>query len=274
MLAVIETHADALRPAVFFGLLALFVVLERVCPRRRRTQPLVGRWTTNLGLATIGTVLLALLPALSAVAAAQWAGAAGWGLFNLIAAPLWLEVLLTLVLLDLAIYGQHVATHKVPALWRLHRVHHADPDLDTTSGIRFHPIEILLSVAYKMAVVVLLGPAVAAVILYEAMLNAMALFNHACVRLPRRVDAVLRWAVVTPDVHRVHHSVHPDETDSNYGNTLTLWDRLFGTFVAQPRDGHEAMQLGLNTIAPKTANRLDRALTLPAAPLVPDVARR
>lgn len=241
-------YEAAIRLAVFLGLFALLASVEALAPRRPRSQPRRRRWFTNWGIVVLDTLtlrLVAIAVPLLAVGAALDAGARGWGLFNRIDAPLWAEIVATILILDLAIWAQHLVTHKIPVLWRLHRVHHADIDMDVTTAIRFHPVEIALSMGLKIGLVYLLGPAAVAVILFEILLNGMAMFNHANIDLPPRVDAVLRRIVVTPDMHRVHHSVHRDEHDTNYGFSLSVWDRLFGTYRAQPRGGHLGMETGL-----------------------------
>lgn len=254
-----------LRLSVFLGLFALFAVLEAWAPRRARVQPRGGRWFTNLSLVVIDTLTLralsVLLPAL-AVGAALDAWRNDWGLFNQLTWPLWTEMLLTILILDLAIWAQHLVTHKVPAFWRFHRVHHADRDLDVTSGLRFHPVEIAASMALKIGLVYLLGPQALAVLLFEVLLNGTALFNHANLRLPPWLDRVVRLVLVTPDMHRVHHSVIREEHDSNFGFALSIWDRIFGTYRAQPAGGHDAMQVGLEWQDEKPA-RLGWALWLP-----------
>lgn len=237
-----------LRLSIFFGLFALLALAEALAPRRPRQQPRSSRWTTNWGITIANTLtlrLMALALPLLAVGAAADAQSQGWGLFNLLGWPAWLEVLLSVLVLDLAIWAQHLVTHKVPFLWRLHRVHHADVDIDVTTAIRFHPLEIALSMLLKIGLVYLLGPSALAVILFEILLNGTAMFNHANWRLPMGLDRVLRLVLVTPDMHRVHHSVHRAEHDSNYGFALSIWDRLFGTYIAQPAKGHDAMEIGL-----------------------------
>ncbi len=203
---------------------------------------------TNWGIVIVDTLTiraLAIAMPLLAVGAAIDADAKGWGLFNALSLPLWLEIALTILILDFLIWGQHVITHKIPLLWRLHQVHHADPDFDVTTAIRFHPLEIALSMILKIGAVYALGPAALAVILFEILLNGMAMFNHANLRLPLRLDAALRRIIVTPDMHRVHHSVHRAEHDTNYGFSLSIWDQLFGTYRPQPDGGHEGMKVGL-----------------------------
>jgi sterol desaturase/sphingolipid hydroxylase (fatty acid hydroxylase superfamily) len=253
-----------LRLGAFVVVLALMAAAETVAPRRARAVPRRMRWPANLGLAALGTVLVRALPALGAVGVAALGEVHGWGVLRAAApVPAGLASALTVLLLDLAIYFQHVLFHAVPALWRLHRVHHADLDFDVTTGLRFHPLEILISAALKAAVVAALGPPVAAVILFEVLLNAGSLFNHANWRLPPAVDAALRWVVVTPDMHRVHHSIRTRETNSNFGFTLPWWDRLLGTYRAQPAAGHERMILGIAAFRDVRDLRLDRLLVQP-----------
>lgn len=237
-----------IRLGVFLGLFGLFATLEALAPRRARTQPRATRWVTNWGITIANTLTLralALGMPLLAVGAAVDAAAQGWGLFNQLAWPVALEVILAILIFDFAIWAQHLITHKIPLLWRLHRVHHADVDMDVTTAIRFHPIEIALSMLLKIGLVYLLGPAALAIILFEILLNGTAMFNHANIKLPAALDAVIRRVLVTPDMHRVHHSVHRHEHDSNYGFALSIWDRLFGTYIAQPAAGHDQMQVGL-----------------------------
>ena len=256
-----------LRFGSFALMFALMATLEFLQPRRALSGQKGHRWLTNfgiLGLATITARLVGQLAApLAAVGMAGLAASQGWGLLNIIALPGWAELLLAIVLLDLAIWAQHVITHKVPVFWRMHRVHHADRDIDLTTAIRFHPFEIVLSMLYKAAIVALLGPAVWAVILYEIVLNGAAIFNHANVRLPLWLDRSLRTLVVTPDMHRVHHSIHRDEHDTNYGNLLSVWDRLFGTYTPQPRQGHEGMTIGLPDYQSERPDRIVWSLLLP-----------
>ncbi len=238
----------AIRLTVFIGLFALFAAVEAWAPRRDRRQTRAKRWVTNWGIILIDTLTLramAIFLPLLAVGAAVDAQANGWGLFNAVDWPVTLEVLIAILVLDFVIWAQHLITHKIPILWRLHRVHHADVDIDVTTAIRFHPIEIALSMVLKIGVVYLLGPSALAVILFEILLNGTAMFNHANIRLPLGLDRALRTVLVTPDMHRVHHSVNREEHDSNYGFALSIWDRMFGTYIAQPKDGHEAMDIGL-----------------------------
>ena len=239
------THEGPIRLGIFAGVLTLMALLEWLAPRRRLSLGRGRRWFANLAIVVVNTAVLRLLFPILAVAAAAAAQTAGWGLFNLVALPFWLEVLLAVLALDLLIYWQHRLFHVVPLFWRIHRMHHADIDIDVTTALRFHPIEIVLSMLIKLAAVWLLGPAAVAVLLFEVLLNGTAMFNHANLRLPAGVDRAIRLLLVTPDMHRVHHSVHLEETNSNYGFSVPWWDRLFGSYRDQPRDGHEAMRIGL-----------------------------
>jgi len=238
-----------IRLAVFLGLFALLASAETLLPRRVRSQTRKARWFTNISITVIDTLtvrLMAVLLPVLAVAAAADATANGWGLLAAVDWPAWLEVIIAMLVLDFVIWAQHLITHKVPLLWRLHRVHHADVDLDVTTAIRFHPVEIALSMLLKIGVVYALGPTAFAVILFEIVLNGSAMFNHANIKLPLTVDKYLRLILVTPDMHRVHHSVHRHEHDSNYGFSLSIWDRMFGTYIAQPEKSHDDMAIGLH----------------------------
>jgi len=252
-----------IRLGIFFGVLVVMAAWEHLAPRRRQEVPRLVRWPNNLGIVVVDTLLVRLIFPTAAVGLALVAEAQGWGLFNALAAPWWVAVIGSVIVLDLAIYLQHVLFHAVPALWRLHRVHHADLEFDVTTGLRFHPVEILLSMGIKLAVVVALGPPAVAVLIFEVVLNATAMFNHGNVRLPAHVDRVVRWVVVTPDMHRVHHSVRPDETNSNFGFNLPWWDRLLGTYRAQPADGHEGMTIGIEQFRQPRELWLDRMLIQP-----------
>lgn len=253
----------AIRLAVFFGVLTAMAGWEVAAPRRRREIPRLIRWTNNLAVVVIDTALVRLVFPVVAVGFALIAAQRGWGLFNAYDVPVWIAFLVSVAALDLAIYLQHVMFHAVPALWRLHRMHHADLEFDVTTGLRFHPVEILLSMAIKLAIVAVLGPPAAAVLVFEVLLNATAMFNHSNIRIPPAVDRVLRWVVVTPDMHRVHHSIHPNETNSNFGFNLPWWDRLLGTYRPQPRDGHEAMTIGIEQFRTRRDLWLDRMLIQP-----------
>jgi sterol desaturase/sphingolipid hydroxylase (fatty acid hydroxylase superfamily) len=269
----IQTHEAMIRLGFFLGIFALMATWEVVAPRRARLLTRLQRWSSNLGLVVLNTLLLRLLFPAAAVGMALSVNAQGWGLLNALTWPVWTEVLLAVVVLDFAIWVQHVLFHAVPALWRLHRVHHADLDYDLTTGARFHPVEIILSMLIKFAVIAALGPPVVAVILFEVILNAMAMFNHANVGLPPRLDRALRWLVVTPDMHRVHHSIEDDETNSNFGFNLSWWDRLLGTYRAEPRAGQQGMTIGIRDHRdPRRVDRLDGMLVLPFVGQVTDYA--
>jgi len=257
------TAEPQLRLAVFLGVLVAMALWELAAPRRRREIPRVIRWTNNLALVVVDTVILRLSFPILAVGLAVMAGERGWGLFNVLDLPAWVAVVVCIAALDLAIYLQHVMFHAVPALWRLHRMHHADLEIDVTTGLRFHPVEILLSMAIKLAAVAALGPPAVAVLIFEVLLNATAMFNHSNIRLPRGLDRVLRWIVVTPDMHRVHHSIVPAETNSNFGFSLPWWDRLLGTYRAQPAAGHEGMTIGIEQFRTRRDLWLDRMLIQP-----------
>jgi len=245
----ILSHEMPIRLGCFFGIFAVMALWEIITPRRQLQTSKAIRWANNLGLVFFNSFVLRLAFPAAAVGMAVFAGEQGWGLFNYIEAPFWLAVVASVVMLDFFIWLQHVMVHAVPLLWRLHRVHHADLDFDVTTGARFHTLEILLSMLIKFAVIVLLGPPVVAVIVFEVVLNATAMFNHGNVRIPASIDRLLRLFVVTPDMHRVHHSVEDDETNSNFGFNLPWWDYLFGTYRAQPRAGHEAMTIGIRTFS-------------------------
>jgi sterol desaturase/sphingolipid hydroxylase (fatty acid hydroxylase superfamily) len=252
-----------LRLSVFFGVFAAMALWERTAPKRRLSLPRRGRWLTNWAVAALDTALVRLLFPAAAVGAALDAGAQGWGLFNALDWPVWLEFLLTLVALDFAIWAQHVASHKIPLLWRLHRVHHADRDIDVTTAIRFHPVEIALSMALKIGLVYALGASAWAVVAFEVILNGCAMFNHSNVRLPAAADRALRLLIVTPDMHRVHHSVLRREHDSNYGFNLSVWDRLFRVYTPEPEGGHGGMTIGLAPWQDDRPARLGWTLALP-----------
>ncbi len=269
----ITANEAALRLGFFLGILLLLGIAEALLPRRQRLLTRLQRWTSNLGIVVINTVLLRLLFPAAAVGMALFAQSAGWGVFNTFELPFWIAVLVSVLVLDFMIWLQHVMVHAVPALWRLHRVHHADLDFDVTTGLRFHPLEIILSMGIKFAVIAVLGPPVLAVILFEILLNATSMFNHSNLRLPLGLDRVLRLFVVTPDMHRVHHSVADDETNSNFGFNLPWWDRLFGTYKAQPREGHEGMTIGIDTFRdPRQCDGLKGMLLMPFVGKVTDYA--
>lgn len=260
--SIIELET-ALRLSAFVGVFALAAGWEALAPRRRASFTRRQRWPHNLALLALDVLLLRLLAPGAAIAVAIAAETQHWGLLHAVDLPAWVELLTAIVLLDLAIYLQHVVFHAVPVLWRLHRVHHSDPDFDVTTGTRFHPLEILLSVALKCVVVAALGAPAVAVLAFEVLLNATAIFNHSNGRLPPAVDRYLRWLLVTPDMHRVHHSIVRCETDSNFGFNLPWWDRLFGTYRAQPAAGHVAMRIGVEGLGGPHELRIGRLLTQP-----------
>jgi sterol desaturase/sphingolipid hydroxylase (fatty acid hydroxylase superfamily) len=253
----------SLRLGFFFGILVIMALWELLAPRRSLIADKRLRWVNNLGLVLLNTVVLRLLVPVGAAGAAGAAKSRGWGLFNNSATSAWLADAICIVALDLAIYLQHVMFHAIPALWRLHMVHHADLDFDVTTGLRFHTIEILLSFGIKCAAIVLLGASPVAVVAFEVLLGGTSMFNHGNVRLPTWLDRALRWVVVTPDMHRVHHSVMRRETNSNFGFNLPWWDRLLGTYRDQPVNCHEGMTIGLAQFRDDRVERLPLMLLLP-----------
>jgi len=238
-------YQTPLRVGFFLGLFALIAVWEWLKPRRQQSARRVSRWANNLGLVVVASLLVRLVVPMGLAVIAFQVQAAGWGLFNHLTLSLWLEIVLALVLLDLAIYWQHRMFHQVPVLWRLHRVHHSDLAFDVSTAVRFHPLEILLSIFIKGLLVLMLGIPATAIIIFEVILNGVALFNHGNIRLPKGLDGVLRSVLVTPDMHRVHHSNIPSETNSNYGFNLSIWDKIFGSHTAQPQKGHQGINIGL-----------------------------
>jgi sterol desaturase/sphingolipid hydroxylase (fatty acid hydroxylase superfamily) len=256
-------HEPLVRLGAFAAVLAAVAWGEHVAPLHRRALSRRLRWTGNLGVMALGTLLVRLFFPLLAVGLAITAEGRGWGLCHILGLPGWAAFVASLLALDLTIYLQHVMFHAVPALWRLHRMHHADLELDVTSGVRFHPLEIVLSMGVKLAFVLVFGPPAVAVLVFEVVLNATSLFNHGNLKLPGPVDDVLRWIVVTPDMHRVHHSIRPNETNSNFGFNLPWWDRLLGTYRARPIDGIDGMTIGLEQFRTTRDLRLDRMLLQP-----------
>ncbi len=252
-----------IRLIFFFGIFAAMALWEVKAPKRPLSLSRELRWSNNLGLLVINSFLLRLFFPAAAVGFALQAEMKGWGLFNQVELPVWIAVLCSVILLDLAIYWQHRLFHRVPILWQYHRVHHADLDYDVTTATRFHPIEILLSMVIKMVVIMLIGAPALAVMVFEIILNGCAMFNHGNVRLPSAVDKVVRTFLVTPDMHRVHHSVVKSEHDSNYGFNLSIWDRLFGSYVAQPAAGHLGMKIGLNQFRDPENQMLIKLLRMP-----------
>lgn len=259
----ILSNESAVRILSFVLVLSVMAVWEVVASRRPQTLHRSVRWPGNLAVVVLDTLAVRLLFPLAAVGAAIYASEQGWGVLNLVSIPAWVAVVLAVLALDLAIYFQHRIFHAVPWLWRLHRMHHADLEFDVTTGLRFHPLEILLSMAIKMAVVVLIGAPALAVVLFEVLLNAASLFNHGNVRLPQRVDRGVRLVLVTPDMHRVHHSATQRETDSNFGFSVPWWDRLFRTYRAQPEKGHLGMIIGIEDFRTEHDLRLDQMLMQP-----------
>lgn len=260
----ITNHEISIRLSFFFGVFIIMAIWEMVAPRRQLIVPKLLRWSNNLALVFLNSVLLRLLFPAAAVGMAFFASEQGWGIFNYYSVPLTVAVIASVIIMDGMIYLQHVMVHAVPTLWRLHRVHHADPDIDVTTGARFHPLEIILSMLIKFAVIIVLGPPVIAVIIFEIVLNATAMFNHSNVRLNLTLDKYLRLFVVTPDMHRVHHSVEADETNSNFGFSLPWWDKLFGTYREQPRAGHNKMTIGIHQFnQPSEVTWLHKMLVLP-----------
>ena len=257
----------AIRLAVFVFVFAIMALIELAAPKRKLVAPKGRRWLTNLGISVTGTLLLRLMAMLAvplaAIAAAAYAEAHGIGLLHQVEWPQWVKLAIALLALDLAIWAQHLASHKIPLLWRLHRVHHADRDIDVTTAVRFHPVEIGLSMLWKIVVVLALGASPLAVFLFEVILNACAMFNHANIALPSWLDGRLRLLIVTPDMHRVHHSVERREHDANYGFNLSLWDRLFRTYVAEPEGGHQGMRIGLAPYQTDAPTRFGWCLALP-----------
>ena len=257
-------HETAIRLGFFSGILGAMALWELAAPRRVLTVPKLIRWVNNIGIVVINSFLLRIIFPSATVGVSVFAQKHGWGLFNHFQLPYWVDVVLSVVALDFIIYLQHVMFHAIPVFWRIHRMHHADLDFDVTSGIRFHPLEILLSMLIKSAGVVVLGPPVLGVIIFEVALNATSMFNHSNVRMLRGVDRILRWFVVTPDMHRVHHSIEERETNSNFGFNLPWWDRLLGTYRNQPRMGHEGMTIGLEEFRDKK-----RCVMLPGMLTIP-----
>jgi sterol desaturase/sphingolipid hydroxylase (fatty acid hydroxylase superfamily) len=245
MEAFVLANEPTVRLTAFAVVLAVMVIWEVLAPRRSRPLARRRRWPANLGIVVLNSIIIRLLFPAAAVGVALTAETQGWGLLHRYDVPSWVAVVAGVVVLDLAIYLQHVMFHAVPALWRLHRMHHADLDIDVTTGARFHPVEIMISMLIKFAAIAALGVPPVAVVFFEVLLNATSMFNHGNVRIPLALEPALRRLVVTPDMHRVHHSIERDETNSNFGFNLSIWDWLFGTYRAQPRAGHQAMAIGI-----------------------------
>ena len=262
-----QQTAVVAEPAIRLGcfLLVLFLVglWEVIAPRRAQNVARTRRWPGNLGIVVLDTLAVRLLFPMTAVGVAIYAQKSGWGLFSVLSAPEWVTLAGSLLLLDLTIYAQHVAFHFVPVLWRLHRMHHADLEFDVTTGLRFHPAEIVLSMVVKFGAIIVLGAPPVAVMIFEVALNATAMFNHGNVRLFTGLDRLLRWMMVTPDMHRVHHSIVWRETNSNFGFNLPWWDRLFGTYLDQPLAEHDKVTIGIPQFRDPGELRLDRMLLQP-----------
>lgn len=264
MTEALLAHEPAIRLTAFLGIFAVMAGWEIIAPRRALTVSKGLRWRNNLGLVILNTVVLRLLFPTAAVGWAASNAALGMGLLPQTNMPETLRVIIAVVVLDGAIYLQHVMFHAVPALWRLHRVHHADLDFDVTTGARFHPLEIVLSMLIKFAVIMVLGPPAVAVLVFEVLLNATAMFNHSNICLPGAIDNALRYLLVTPDMHRIHHSIETDEANSNFGFNLSLWDRLLGTYRVTPAASHETMTIGLQGYREiQQVERLPGVLALP-----------
>ena len=262
-------NESTIRLSFFLGILIAMALWEIAAPRRRLEQSKLRRWLGNLGIVVVNTVVMRLTFPVLAIGASVWAQQLGWGLFNKVTLPGWLEVAAAVVLLDMAVYWQHRLFHIIPLFWRLHRMHHADADFDVTTALRFHPLEIILSMIIKLGAVIILGPAALAVLIFEILLNGTAMFNHGNARLPLTLDRWLRLLVVTPDMHRVHHSVAGTEYNSNFGFNLPWWDRLFGSYRDQPGLGHEGMTIGLCAYQGGICANLLWMLVLPFRPLNP-----
>jgi len=260
---ILLANEPLIRLSFFIGIFALVALLEMLAPRRRQTIPIPLRWVNNLGLVVVNTFLLRLAVPILAVGFALLAEDKGWGILNNVALPAWAVMTLSFLALDLTIYLQHVMFHAVPTLWRLHRAHHTDLEFDVTTGLRFHPLEIIISMGIKLAAIAVIGSPAVIVLVFEVMLNATSMFNHGNFRIPPQLDRFLRWFIVTPDMHRVHHSVYPDETNSNFGFNLPWWDRLLGTYRAQPRDDHKDMVIGVSQFRTPRDLWIDKILIQP-----------
>ena len=267
------THATGVRLGMFVGVFALMATWEIAAPWRALRESKSIRWTNNLAITVLNSALLRILFPAAAVGVAAFVAGRGAGLFNIFAVPYPLAIVLSLLVLDLAIYLQHLMFHAMPILWRVHRMHHADLDFDVTTGARFHPLEMILSMLIKFAVILLLGPPVLAVLVFEVLLNATAMFNHSNVRIPQPWDRALRWLVVTPDMHRVHHSIDASECNSNFSFNLPWWDRLFGTYRTQPAAGHERMIIGIKQFRTRRDLWLDQMLLEPFRDQIGDYSK-
>lgn len=264
---ILLTYEIWLRLSAFLGLLAIFLSWEGLAPKRSRERSRGSRWLSNSGIIIIDSIALRLVFPTAAIGAALWASETQFGVLHYLGAafgmPLWLQIIVAVLILDFAIWLQHFIFHHVPILWRLHRMHHTDVDVDVTTAVRFHPIEMLLSMAIKIGVVLLAGAPAVAVLIFEVLLNGTSLFNHSNIRISKKAEQILRLFVVTPDMHRVHHSWHKHETNSNFGFNLPWWDRLFGTYRNQPEEGHTNMVTGLHEFREEQGNRLPALLLQP-----------
>jgi len=263
MAELLLSNEPFIRVAAFAVILLAVAAWEVLAPRRHPKVGRATRWPSNIGVVMLDTLVVRLVLPIGAIGVALLAEGKGWGLLNALRVSTWLAIPLAIIILDLAIYLQHVLFHAVPALWWLHRMHHADLEFDVTTGVRFHPLEIFISMIVKMGVIAALGAPATAVLAFEVLLNATSMFSHGNIRVPTGPDRVLRWILVTPDMHRVHHSLVPRETNSNFGFNLPWWDRLFGTYRGQPAAGHEAMIIGIEQFREVREQRLDRMLTQP-----------
>lgn len=261
--AFLLAHESAVRFGFFLGTFVLMALWEIVAPLRAAATAKAVRWPNHLVLATLNIVLVRILFPLAAVALAVYVNELGIGLFNMLPVPYAVAFVASLLALDLAIYLFHLLFHSVPVLWRVHRIHHADLDIDVSTGVRFHPIQMMLSVIVKSVIILILGPPALSVLAFEALSHAITLFNHGNVRIPRSLDRVLRWFVVTPDMHRIHHSIHADETDSNFGFVLPWWDRVFGTYRTEPAEGQARMVVGIESFRRDRDLWLDRLVLNP-----------
>lgn len=259
----VSQNEGTIRLAVFITLFSIMALSEYFRPRRPLTASKGSRWFTNWTIVVLDSLVVRLIFPAAAVGAALWANSNGYGLFNMIGISEGLAALLAFLVLDFAIWLSHLLSHKVPVFWRIHRMHHSDVNIDVSTALRFHPIEIVLSMLYKVAIVVALGAPAVSVILFEIVLNGAAMFNHANFKLPLWFDKILRILIVTPDMHRVHHSVEQNETDSNYGFNLSIWDRMFGTYTDQPKDGHDGMTIGLPQWQEDGPTKLNWSLMVP-----------
>ncbi|HRI88874.1 MAG TPA: sterol desaturase family protein [Candidatus Hydrogenedentes bacterium] len=259
-----------IRLTAFAGVFAIMAAWELAAPRRFQPKHKGKRWFANIALVVIDTALVRLIFPFAAVVMAEIAHARGWGLLNLVTIPNWLSFLIAFVALDAIIYAQHVLFHYVPFFWRFHRVHHSDIAFDVSTGLRFHPGEIIVSMCIKFVAIAVLGPPAIAVLVFEVVLNATSMFNHSNVRMPVPLDRVIRLLLVTPDMHRVHHSVLNTETNSNFGFNLPWWDRIFGTYTPQPRDGHRDMVIGLSRFRDAKDQSLPALLIMPAKSIARD----